>query len=316
MRELELIAALHEILTPGPPGGRIVRWLGDDAAVVRAGRYAVTSVDTMVQDVHFRVGALSHAEIGGRALAAALSDLAAMGAHPGEVYVSLALAPGTAPDQARQLIGGLAAGAERHGVVIAGGDVTGAPVLVVSVTVVGWAGDPGELVGRSGARPGDLVAVTGPLGGAAAGLAVLEGQIPAPALDRATASVLRRAYVAPEPRLELGRRLAGGGATAMIDVSDGLATDAAHLARASQVAIDIETARIPIAPGVTEVAAQLDRPPLELALTGGEDFELCVCLAPGVIPAGLTVIGTVTPGAGELRLDGAPAALAGYEHSL
>ena len=316
MRELELIAALHEILSPGPPGGRIVRWLGDDAAVVRAGRYAVTSLDTMVQDVHFRVGALTHAEIGGRALAAALSDLAAMGARPGEVYLSLALAPGTEPDQARDLVGAIAAGAERHGVVVAGGDVTGAPVLVVSVTVVGWADDPGELVSRTGARPGDRVAVTGSLGGAAAGLAVLEGRIPAPALDRATAAALRRAYVAPEPRLELGRRLAGAGATAMIDLSDGLATDAAHLARASKVDVDIDTARIPIAAGVTEVAGQLGRAPLELALTGGEDFELCVCLAPGATPNGVTVIGTVTPGAGELRLDGAPAGLAGYEHSL
>lgn len=316
MRELELIAALHEILTPGPPGGRIVRWLGDDAAVVRAGRYAITSVDTMVQDVHFRVGALTHGEIGGRALAAALSDLAAMAARPGEVYLSLALAPGTDGDQARELVSAIAAGAERHGVVVAGGDVTAAPVLIVSVTVVGWADDPGELVGRDGARPGDLVAVTGPLGAAAAGLAVLEGRAPARALDTATAAALRRAYVAPEPRLELGRRLAGDGATAMIDVSDGLATDAAHLARASSVAIDVEAARIPIAPGVAEVAAELGRAPLELALTGGEDFELCVCLAQGASLDGVTVIGTVTPGAGELRLDGAPAGLAGYEHSL
>ena len=159
MRELDLIAALETTLLRGGP--RVVRWLGDDAAVVRGRGYAVTSVDTMVDGVHFRRSQLSGDEIGHRALAGALSDLAAMGARPGEAYLALGLPAETAIGYALEIAGGAQALAGTAGATIAGGDVTRTQTLTVSFTVVGWAADPGLLVGRDGARPGDLVAILG-----------------------------------------------------------------------------------------------------------------------------------------------------------
>jgi len=317
VRELELIAALDQVLSRNGPGSsRIIRWLGDDAAVVRARGYAVTSVDTMVQDVHFRREQLTAREIGARAFAAALSDLAAMAADPGEAYLSLAIAPGMPAHEATELVAGVSAVAQRFGVIIAGGDVTAAAVLVVSITVVGWTEDPGALVGRDGARVGDMIVLTGPLGGAAAGLALLDGRARGAGLSDSVRAQLRRCYAAPEPRIDAGRELAGAGATAMIDLSDGLATDGRHLAQASGVALELDSGRIPLAAGVGEIATELGLDPIALALTGGEDFELCACLPPGATPAPATVIGRVCAGPAELRIDGATPVLRGYEHSL
>lgn len=316
MRELELIAALEEVFSRGAPGSsRIIRWIGDDAAVVRARAYAVTSVDTMVQDVHFRRDQLTPAEIGRRAFAAALSDLAAMGADPGEAYLSLAIPPGMPAPEVTELVTGVSLAAQRFGVIIAGGDVTAAAVLVVSVTVVGWTEDPGALVGRDGARVGDEVVLTGPLGGAAAGLALLDGRAGGEALSDAVRRQLLRCHAEPEPRVDAGRQLAAAGATAMIDLSDGLATDGRHLAHASGVALDLDRGRIPLVRGVAAVAAELGVDPVAFALTGGEDFELCACLPPGRALAHATVIGRVQAGPAELRIDGAPQLLRGYEHS-
>jgi thiamine-monophosphate kinase len=341
LREFELIAALDRVLGGGGP--RVVRARGDDAAVVRAGRHAVTSVDTMVEGVHFRRSQLSFAEIGHRALAGALSDLAAMGARAGEAYVAAALPPGLEREQVLELFGGAQALAERHGVWIGGGDLTRGPALMLAVTVVGWAEDPGELVGRDGAQPGDLVAVSGPLGGAAAALALLEGGDPVArregagsrglgagalaALDPALRAALRERYARPEPRLEAGRALAGAGARAMIDLSDGLAGDARQLARASGVRIELLLAALPLAPGVREVAAALGRPAALLAATGGEDYELCVCV-PGnarglaesalrsVAQAELAWVGRVLEGPSEVGFSDADGPLSGYEHEL
>lgn len=324
MRERELIDALEAMIRPGGP--RIARWIGDDAAVVRGRGYAVTSVDTMFDGVHFRTGQLSAEQIGHRALAGALSDLAAMGVEAGEAYLALGVPAGTELGYAMELIGGVNELARRTGTTIAGGDVTRAPALMLSFTVVGWSEDPGEVVGRDGARPGDLVGVTGTLGGAGAGLALIEHRAARAGLSAQDEAQLRDHYARPEPRLAEGRALAAAGATAMVDLSDGLATDASHLARGSAARIELSLASLPVAEGVAEVCSELGVGAGEFAATAGEDYELCACV-PAAARAAVesasaiarwTWVGRVAEGPpGVVFSDADPSgALFGYEHSL
>src|SRR3954451_20480617 len=216
--ELALIDAIGAALDRRP-GSRILRWLGDDAAVVRAGAIAVTSVDAMVEGTHFRLGPRCGPEdVGHRALAGALSDLAAMGAAAGEAYLCVVLPPARGEDDVLALHRGAEALARETGTTIAGGDLASGPALTVAVTVVGWADTPEELVGRDGARPGDLVGVTGALGASAAGLALLEGHAEG-------GDALVRCHLRPLPRFAEGRALAAAGASAMLDLSDGRASE-------------------------------------------------------------------------------------------
>ena len=324
MGEFELLARLRERLPP--PGPRVLVGSGDDAAVTLPGGATATSVDAIVDGVHFRREQASLAEIGHKALATALSDLAAMGAEPGEAYVVLGVPPDLDEDGCLELVDGFAALAARTGTTLAGGDVTRAPALTLAVTVVGHASAPELLIGRGGARPGDVLVLSGELGGAAAGLLLLERPELGAALGEESAARLRERQLRPLPRLATGRALAAAGATAMIDLSDGLGGDAGHLAERSGVALRIDAAALPLANGIAKVAAATGREPLQLAASGGEDYELLAALPPerlselGAIAAAagegtLTQVGEVLAGEGvEVRLPaGGSLPLAGFD---
>lgn len=332
MGERSLIAALEQLLGAGGAAFRrnphLVRWVGDDAAVVRARPYAVTSVDAMVDGVHFRTDrpGSSLADVGHRAMAAALSDLAAMGAEPGEVYVVLGAPDGFSQADGLELVAGMEALCATAGAVIAGGDVTRAPALFLSVTVVGWAEAEDALLTRDAAQPGDRVGVTGPLGGSAGGLALLDGAVDPAALDPALADALVATHLRPHPRIAAGRALVQAGVRCGIDLSDGLATDAGHLAARSRVRIDLDLDAVPVAAGLAAVAVALGKDPRELAATGGEDYELCVCVPPALVAAAVAAgvhawVGTVraagADGPGVSFAGARPgAALTGFEHPL
>ncbi len=325
MGEFELLAKLRERL---PPVGRRVRLgSGDDAAVSIPGGATATSVDAIVDGVHFRRSEAPPQLIGRKALATALSDLAAMGAEAGEAYVVLGAPPDLGEEEFDALLDGLVARAAETGTTLAGGDLTRAPALTLAVTVVGHASRADELVPRSGAETGDVLVVTGELGGAAAGRLLLDRPELGAAVTEAAAERLRNRQLDPTPRLRSGRALAEASARALIDLSDGLAGDALHVARASGVRLRIEVGSLPLGDGVAELAAAAGQDPLQLAVSGGEDYELLAALPPDRLTTAsgrmaaaaettLTEIGEVTDGEGvELRLPGGGLlATRGYDH--
>jgi len=326
--EFDLIAAIRDRLG-GPAGASGVRiGIGDDAAVTACsdGTARAVSVDALVDGVGFRRAWCPPEAIGRKAAGAALSDLAAMGAEPTELYAWLGLPGDLDRDAALELADGLAAVAAANGAALLGGDLTRSAVLAVCVTAIGRTADPESMIGRSGAEAGDAICVTGSFGGAAAGLMLLEHPELAAEVPAADATAARGRQLAPVPRIAAGRALAANGARAMIDVSDGLGGDAEHLAAASGVGIEIELDRVPLAAGVVAVAAAAGRDPVELAAAGGEDYELLCAIPRGrlaacraaVEAAGevLTEVGRVEPGAAvRLRLPGGRSVrAAGHDH--
>ena len=241
--------------------GADARGIGDDGAVlaIPAGEQLVASTDATIEDVHFRRPWLTPIEIGARAAAAALSDLAAMAAEPRGLLVAVGLPPDWR-GELDELARGIASTASEVGCPIVGGNISLAPALSLTLTVLGSSRAP---LHRSGALPGDIIFVTGRLGGSGAALdALLAGAVPA--------NEHRARFAAPRPRIREARWLAAAGARAAIDISDGLLADAAHLAAASNVSIMIDRARLPLVPGTDG-----DR-----ALTSGEEYELLVAIPP------------------------------------
>ncbi len=290
---------------------------GDDAAVLLAadGRVVVTT-DVLVEGVHFRLDWSTPHQVGRKAVAANLADVAAMGAVPTALVVGLAL-PGSTPiSTVDGLMAGMWAEAGQVGAGIVGGDVVSSGQLVVSVTALG------DLQGRapvtrSGARPEDVLGLCGRLGWAAAGLAVLRRGLLSPSarspLTRSPLAVVA-AHRVPEPPYGAGPQAAAAGATAMIDISDGLLADAGHLAEASGVGIDIDSAAVPVASRLVEVASALGADARHWVLTGGEDHALLAAFPAGrPLPHGWTHLGVVREGRG-VTIDGSEVLPAGWEH--
>lgn len=277
LSEFDLIGRI----AAGAPGAdRFETGIGDDAAVIRTRGRIVTTVDTAVAGVHFSPERPA-AESARKALAGAVSDLAAMGADTSdaEALIALGVPPEVDDAHLEDLADGTVAAAREFGLALAGGDVVSSPVLFLSVTVTAHLTDPAPLASRSGARPGDVVAVTGPVGGAAAGLALLQ-ELEVPGLSELSRQLLIDCQVRPDPELAAGPVLAEAGATAMIDVSDGLVADLGHIADRSGVSIRLEAGSVPIVPGASEVAAALGQDPLPFALSGGEDYVLALTMPP------------------------------------
>jgi thiamine-monophosphate kinase len=358
--EFELIARLT-VGVPTRPD--VVAGIGDDAALLALDPSSpwllVATVDSQIEGRHFLRDIATPEDIGHKALAVNLSDLAAMGAEPLWALISLVLPPGAEPADLERIYAGLRALAARYGVAIVGGNVAaqaragtlplrqwppsthpeGAPnpaatlrePLVLDVTALGRVTRGHETL-RAGGQPGDALLVTGSLGAAAAGLLALVTEPDAARLASDMLSLARTALVAPVPRVMEGRTLAATGHVhAMLDISDGLAADLAHLCAASDCGVLLDAAAIPVSPVARAIADAYDRDALDLALHGGEDYELLFATAPDSVEAmrdavarcGSTaqVIGTLTARDAGLRIrwpDGTigPLEARGWDHLL
>ncbi len=292
--EFRLIRAMTDLFGQG---ARVLLGPGDDAAVLSCpdGR-VVVSTDLHVDTRHFRRDWASATDIGRRVAAANLSDISAMGGRATALTVGLAAPRDLPASWALELAQGLAQECELVGASVVGGDLTAADQVMVAVTALGEAS--GEPVRRSGARPGDVLALAGRQGWAAGGLAVLARGFRSP---RALVDAYRR----PEPPYAAGPSAAATGATAMIDVSDGLLADVGHIADASGVAVDVRTDAFEVAEPLRAVGAALGADPMRFILTGGDDHALVATFPPGItLPDGWTPIGEVSAGEG-VTVDGA-----------
>jgi thiamine-monophosphate kinase len=320
--EDELVAAVRRLLSTKAAG--VILGVGDDAALVEFGPHlGVLTTDLLVEGIHFERGVASARDLGYKALTVNVSDVAAMGGSPRYGLVSLGLPQGTELPWVVELYGGLLEAAGEYGMSIVGGDTNRSAAIIVSVAVAGEA-PRGAAVARTGARPGERIVVTGTLGAAAGGLRLSRGH---PGNVSDSGRTLFRALARPVARVGEGQTLAQSGATAMIDVSDGLARDLGRLALESGVGAAVRLEDVPVDPALFDVG--LDGDPLELALHGGEDYELVATLPSDSVEGAadrmwdrfgtrLTEIGEIREGSGLLAVDpsGAMAPLEpkGWDH--
>ncbi|MDO9455515.1 thiamine-phosphate kinase [Nocardioides sp.] len=294
--EFGLISELVALFTQGE---HVLVGPGDDAAVLRIkGGHVVVSTDLMVEGRHFRRDWATAEDVGHRAAAQNLSDINAMGGRAHSLTVGLAAPPDLPAAWALDFARGFAAECALVGASVVGGDLTRASEVVIAVTVIGACTQAPVL--RSGARPGEVLALCGRQGWAAGGLAVLGRGFRSP-------RALVEAYRRPEPPYDAGRTAAEAGATAMIDVSDGLLAEAGHLAADSGVAIDVRSGAFELAEPLQAVGAALGSDPLHLVLGGGDDHALLATFPAGSVPDGWLVVGEVLESGepGTVTVDGA-----------
>ncbi len=310
--------------------------IGDDAAALRLSPASIllATTDMLLEDVHFDLSFTDFYSLGWKSAAANLSDIAAMGGIPRFCLTSLGIPPHIAAERITEFYRGFHALSRSHKAVLVGGDTCLSPKgLVISVTVLGETGKT-VMVARSGARPGDGVFVTGALGDSAAGLEILKKRVKGRgAGGRGQGARIRggegkklvEKHLRPVPRVSEGRKLAlSGCASAMIDISDGLSSDLAHICEQSKVGAEIYADTIPLSRDILREAGRLKEPLLEYALSGGEDYELLFTAPPARIKKllalglSLTEIGKITRGTDTFLIDGAgkrtPLKPGGYEH--
>ncbi|MEW6659629.1 MAG: thiamine-phosphate kinase [Thermodesulfobacteriota bacterium] len=281
--ETALIAALHRLFGPPPPA--VALGIGDDCAALDVGGedFLLWTVDTLVEGVHFDLAYFSLPRLGRKALAVNLSDIAAMGGDPRYALLSLGWPRHRDAAGALALGAGLAQAGQEYGVAVIGGDTVSSPGgVMLTLSLLGRVPRQ-EMLTRQGARVGDGIYVTGGLGEAAAGLEILKRGL---SLDGELHRALSQAHFDPQPQLRAGRVLASQKlATALIDLSDGVATDLGHLCRASRVGARVPAAAAPVSPRVQAAAAALGVDPLDLALKGGEDYQLLFTTPAAKAPA-------------------------------
>jgi thiamine-monophosphate kinase len=321
---IDLLAKMSD----APRDKRLISWrqllvgIGDDAAAWQGdASIQLATIDSFIQDVHFPAGIASWQELGWKALAVNLSDIAAMGGMPRYALVSLALPEDTKVDDVTALYAGMIALAKQFGVAIVGGNISRAPSVAITIAILGNSKNGDKVIlTRSAAKPRELVAVTGYLGAAAAGLEMLTKRLK---FDPQAATFLRNAFLHPHPRIAEGQLLVEQGVKTAIDISDGLISDLNQICKASQVSARLEIDRVPVEP---TVKTQFGDKSLELALSGGEDYELLFTTRAEVVDrvkrkatCPITVIGEIVTGKKGVTLvdrRGNPISLgkAGWEH--
>jgi thiamine-monophosphate kinase len=329
LTEDELVAAIRRVLSGDLPG--VVVGVGDDAAVVEAGGgQQVLTTDMLVEGVHFDRASISPRDLGAKSIVVNVSDIAAMAASPRFALVSLALTADLDPAWVMELEGGMRAACDEYALALVGGDVSRAGQIVVSVTVVGEVA-PGKAVTRFGAQVGDRLVVTGSLGAAAGGL-VLSRAHPSKlgqAIGEGWGSELLSALARPVARVGEAQTLAQAGATAMMDLSDGLAKDLTRLCVESRGGARVELARVPVSAALVSGSGKLGVDALDLAMGGGEDYELLATMPEDTVGEAraalderfgvpLTDIGEIVEGEGLVAVDAngnvSPLEAKGWDH--